>query len=172
VTKQGDVYTTERLEKLMWSIRPAPVLVVGMMILLTGCGAVSGARSSLPALTPPSMPATTPSPTVFVQPLLTAATVDNVPTDCAKGRYPPIIVTNVGESTLVWSAHDDFGDPIAITPTSGTLTPGQQQSVIVTGAFTPTADHRGITVTITAHTPEDPTNDYGDTLVGFTCGGA
>jgi hypothetical protein len=134
----------------MWSIRQVPVLVVGMMILLTGCG-------------------TTP----FVPPRLTATKVDNVPTDCAKGQYPPIIVTNVGESTLAWSAHDDFiGDPITIAPISGTLSPGQQQRVIVTGVFTPTADHRGILVTLTAHTPDDLTNDYGDTLVGFTCGSA
>jgi hypothetical protein len=96
-------------------------------------------------------------------------TTDDAPADCAHGVYPPIIVKNEGGSTLHWTARDDFGDIMTIVPNSGALGPGEQQTVIVSGTFTPSADHYGISITFTQHIASDPAEDYGDQVVGWTC---
>jgi len=99
-------------------------------------------------------------------------TTDDAPADCAHGQYPPIVIKTAGGSTLYWTAHDDSGDGVRIVPTSGALGPGEQQTVLVSGVFTPSADDRGILITITQHTASDPTGDYGDTFAGWICANA
>jgi hypothetical protein len=110
--------------------------------------------------------------TIYRDSVLKVTTDDSALADCVHGQYPPIVVENAGGSRLVWSAHDDFADGISISPTRGELGAGERQTVTVSGAFTPTADHRGILITFTTHTTTDPSGDYGDTGAGWICANA
>jgi hypothetical protein len=71
--------------------------------------------------------------------------------DCARGTYSLVIVSNGGGGTLVWSAQADTNTPVTITPATGSLGPGQQQTVTVSGVFHSTSAYPAVIVTFTQH---------------------
>lgn len=66
--------------------------------------------------------------------------------DCVRGMYPPIIVRNVGGSTLRWTATINMlpatfsPHGVAIRPSNGSIGPGGSQNVMLVGDFLPTSD--------------------------------
>lgn len=72
-------------------------------------------------------------------------------TDCLRGTYPLVTITNGGGGTLVWSAQADAATPVTISPASGSLGPSQSQTVTVSGVFKPTTAHPSVIVTFTQH---------------------
>jgi hypothetical protein len=89
-------------------------------------------------------------------------------TNCSQGVYPPITVANAGGGTLLWTASADSSSPVTITPSSGSLGPGQQQTVTLSGVLDPKSTH-GAYVNFQAHTASDPSGDYGDQSVFYGC---
>lgn len=60
--------------------------------------------------------------------------------DCAHGQYPPITIKNAGGGTLTWHFAVAAFDAVTTTPTSGSLAPGQAQTVTLVGVYAPPAD--------------------------------
>jgi hypothetical protein len=79
------------------------------------------------------------------------------PVYCLNGQYPDITVTNTGGQQLNWSATGPTNPDVTLNPASGSLPPGQSQTVKVSGSRPPP------TVSIQF------TSNGGNATVTYTC---
>ncbi len=101
-----------------------------------------------------AIPTFTPAPPPI--PAKLSVSVPQTTAFCGNGRYPPLKVQNIGGGTLNWSATaSDSG--ITLTPASGSLGPGEIQTVTAQGSAP------GSTQSIVF------TSNGGSSTVTFTC---
>jgi hypothetical protein len=84
---------------------------------------------------------------------------------CPNGPFPPATLTNTGGVSLQWTAQvvgKSTIVPVTISPSSGTLDPGQSQSVTFLAPASPAAGrYQAVSITITSN--------GGDGSVVFSC---
>ncbi|HEX9036606.1 MAG TPA: hypothetical protein VF808_06395 [Ktedonobacterales bacterium] len=143
-----DLYWSRRLP-----LRIAMGAIVATLVVLT---AISSATAPVAGQT-------------GAAPQLTITEASAPATDCLRGTYPLVTIATSGGGTLVWSAQADPATPVTISPASGALGAGQQQTVTVSGVFHPTSAHPAVVVTFTPHGASDQTASQGSQAVTFSC---
>jgi hypothetical protein len=131
--------------------------------------AMGAVLATLVALTAISSATTPASGQASGPPQLVITEASAPATDCLRGTYPLVTITNSGGGTLVWSAQADPATPVTITPASGSLGPGQQQTVTVSGVFRSTTAHPSVIVTFTQQGLSDQASGQGNQAVSFSC---
>ncbi|HEV2235396.1 MAG TPA: hypothetical protein VGR57_01935 [Ktedonobacterales bacterium] len=128
---------------LVMALVALPLLTLAYALLLNRrtprlsvTGALVAAILTIPLIAAPPWIALNPA---AIAPYMTLV-VPTSPADCAHGQYPVFGVLNSGGGTLRWRfAFAAFG-AVTTDPTSGTLGPGQSQSVAISGAYAPPPD--------------------------------
>jgi serine/threonine-protein kinase len=110
--------------------------------LLQNYSAASSSRS--PAASATTQPTTTPDPTATVDASeILAVSSTSVSLPCRTGkRLPTVSLSNTGQDTAQWAASLS-GPQIFVNPSSGTLDPGERQTITLYGLSFTTQDRQG-----------------------------
>jgi serine/threonine protein kinase len=127
-------------------------VLLGCALVTSGIGAigyllqsVGNSPSSLaPVATTTSLPTATPQPTATAAPaVILTASPASVTLSCSSGkRRQTVTLTNKGQDSAQWTASLE-GPQISISPSAGTLDPGERKTVTLSGFSLAGSDRQG-----------------------------